>query len=105
MGENKAILPIPRFAGSLVSELNTDGYEQFTDTCKQGGENTGNASSTFIIRQLNTTVTATYYGRNEKINNHTDSVTDNVRNTVMAPGAMAGLSEIQWFALIHAFLK
>jgi hypothetical protein len=63
------------------------------------------ASSSFIVRIENNTVTVDYYGRNEKINNHTDSIIDNVRNTTMGLGAQAGLSELQWSVLIRAFLK
>lgn len=62
------------------------------------------ATSTFIIRRKETTVTASYYGRNEIPNTNTDKQTDNVRNTLIALGAMAGLSELQWSALIKGFL-
>jgi hypothetical protein len=62
------------------------------------------ASSTFIIRQEANNVTAAYYGRNETINNHTKTIKDNIRNTVVAMGAMAGMSELQWDTLLKCFL-
>jgi len=63
------------------------------------------ASSTLIIQQQSIHVTAMYYGRNETINNHTKVLADNIRNTVMAIGAMVGLSELHWERLIRSFLS
>lgn len=65
----------------------------------------GSASSTFVIKKEANTVTAFYHGRNEVVNAKTDSTVDNIRNSVVALGAFAGFSEIQWFALIKGFLK
>lgn len=62
------------------------------------------ASSTFIIERMNNLVLATYHGRNEVPNVETGKVEDNVRNAAVSAGAMAGLSEVQWLALIKAFL-
>jgi len=63
------------------------------------------ATSSFIIRRVGNTVTASYYGRNERVNASTDHVVDNIRNSVVALGAFAGFSEMQWSALIKAFLQ
>ena len=65
----------------------------------------GEASSTFVIRRVNTTVTASYHGRNEVPNTHTEKLTDNVRNAAVAIGAFVGFSELQWGSLISGFLK
>ena len=63
------------------------------------------ASSVFIIYRKELIVTAFYFGRNEVVNNHTGAVADNIRNTVMGLAAKAGISEMQWTALLHGFLK
>lgn len=63
------------------------------------------ATSSFIIHRNGNTVTASYHGRNEVPNTKTDKTTDNVRNAMVATGAIAGLSELQWSALIKGFLS
>ena len=63
------------------------------------------ATSTFIIKQEDNVVTASYYGRNEVPNVENVSMLDKVRNTVVATGAAIGLSELQWNALIKGFLQ
>lgn len=62
------------------------------------------ASSTFIIRRRGRHVTAAYHGRNELPNVGTGNVADNIRNAIVASGALAGLSELQWQMLLNAFL-
>jgi len=62
------------------------------------------ATSTFIIRRVGNRVTVSYHGRNEVPNVATDSTLDNIRNAIITSGAMAGLSEAQWGALIKAFI-
>ena len=57
------------------------------------------ATSTFIIRRKEKSVTASYHGRNETPH------TDKIRNTIVALGALAGLSEIQWSSLLEGFLQ
>lgn len=64
-----------------------------------------NSSSTMIVTLNEKTVTASYHGRNETVNNETESVVDNIRNTVIAAGALLGFSEIQWKKLIRGFLS
>ncbi len=63
------------------------------------------ASSSFLIRRYGHTVISSYHGRNEIPNAKTKNVLDNVRNTVVAAGAFAGLSEAYWNTLIKAFLE
>lgn len=63
------------------------------------------ATSTFIIERVNNTVTASYFGRNEVPNTNTGNFPNNVRNAIVAMGAFAGLSELQWTALINGFLQ
>ncbi|CAN5441813.1 hypothetical protein BH10BAC2_BH10BAC2_36240 [soil metagenome] len=63
------------------------------------------ATSTFIIKRNGTTITASYHGRNEKPNTKEVNFPDKIRNGLIATGALAGLSEIQWTALIKGFLE
>ncbi|MEO8763533.1 MAG: hypothetical protein ABI416_04560 [Ginsengibacter sp.] len=62
------------------------------------------ATSSFIIHRKGNKVTASYHGRNEAPNNATGKITDNIRNSMIAMGAFAFLSELQWSALIKGFL-
>ena len=50
------------------------------------------------------TVTAHYKGRNESPNTDELALTDKVRNVVVAGGALAGVSELQWRALLKGLL-
>ena len=63
------------------------------------------ATSSFIIQRKTKTVTASYHGRNEVPNTSTGNTIDNMRNLMVAAGASAGLSELQWIALLKGFLK
>jgi hypothetical protein len=63
------------------------------------------ATSTFVIERIGNPVTARYYGRNELPNTETSEKKDIIRNAIVATGAAAGLSELQWSALLKAFLK
>jgi hypothetical protein len=62
------------------------------------------ATSTFIIERNGEKVTAFYHGRNEVPNTATLKLVDNVRNALVAAGAMVSLSEAQWSALSKGFL-
>jgi hypothetical protein len=64
----------------------------------------GNATSTFIVEREGLKVTAFYHGRNEVLNTDTLKIGDNIRNALVAAGAMIGLSEAQWSMLIKGFL-
>lgn len=63
------------------------------------------ASSSFAVRRTGNKITASYHGRNERPNTNTGSVTDALRNTAVATGALIGLSEMQWSALIKGLLQ
>lgn len=62
------------------------------------------ATSTFKVVQQGLTVTAGVYGRNEVPNTKDTSVVDAIRNTLVATGAAAGGSKIQWQVLVDAWL-
>jgi hypothetical protein len=66
---------------------------------------TSASTSTFIIERKDKILTAHYAGRNEKPNNETGNFVDNARNTLVAIGALLGLSELQWNGLIKGFLS
>jgi hypothetical protein len=63
------------------------------------------ASSSFIIKRDAEKVMASYHGRNEKPNLENHGVIDKIRNAVVATGALLGMSELQWKALLEGFLK
>lgn len=63
------------------------------------------ATSTFIICREGNMVKALYYGRNEVPNTDIENKVDNIRNAVLAAGAIAGFSELQWMALLKGFLE
>lgn len=65
---------------------------------------TDESTSTFIIQRRRTLVTATYHGRNERPNVNTESILDNVRNSIIASGAFSGISETHWKKLIKGFI-
>jgi len=62
------------------------------------------ATSTFIILRKDKIVTASYHGRNETPNTEASNIGEVVRNVVVAIGAIAGLSELQWMALLKGLL-
>lgn len=66
---------------------------------------TENASSTFIVKRQGLTVAMCYYGRNELPNTNNDSMVDKVRNSLVAAGALAGMSNLQWNALAKGLLS
>ena len=63
------------------------------------------ATSCFMIKRENNKVTAAVYGRNEKPNTHTETLTDKARNTAVATGAISGFSKIQWKSLVNGLVK
>jgi len=66
---------------------------------------TEEATSTFILKRSGKTVTFSYHGRNEKPNTTEVDTVDKIRNKLVATGAVAGLSEIQWTALLKGVLQ
>ncbi len=66
---------------------------------------TESATSTLIIKRIDIAVTASYHGRNEKPNIETGNTVDNIRNGIVAFGALIGLSKLQWTALVKGILS
>lgn len=66
---------------------------------------TEEATSTFILKRVKATVTCSYHGRNEKPNTTDVETVDKIRNKLVATGAVAGLSEVQWTALLTGILQ
>jgi hypothetical protein len=62
------------------------------------------ATSTFIVERRGQQLTVSYHGRNEVPNIKNEEIGDKVRNVVVALGAMAGGSEIQWRAFLTGLL-
>lgn len=63
------------------------------------------ASSTFIVSRKGKTISAEIHGRNENPNIKNVSIADTIRNTIVALGAMLGLSDIQWKALAKGLIS
>lgn len=63
------------------------------------------ASSTWVVKRKGNTVTASYHGRNETPNTESEGIGDKLRNSIVAIGAMAGISALQWTALLKGLLK
>ena len=63
------------------------------------------ATSTFIVARSKNEVSAQIHGRNEEPNKHTELVTDNVRNTVVAKFAAVKFSDIQWKTLCKGLIS
>jgi hypothetical protein len=66
---------------------------------------TAEASSTLLVELSGTTVTLSYHGRNETPNTTAGNVVDKLRNAVTGTLAMAGVSELQWTALLKGLLE
>jgi len=66
---------------------------------------TESATSTLIIVRNENVVTASYHGRNEKPNLETGNTLENIRNGVVALGALIGLSKLQWTSLLKGLLS
>ena len=63
------------------------------------------ATSTFIVKRNGNKVSVSYHGRNELPNTTGVNTPDKIRNAVVAAGAIAGLSELQWKALLKGFVQ
>ncbi len=63
------------------------------------------ATSCFMVKRLQNKVIAGVYGRNEKPNTETETLTDKARNTAMATGAVGGFSKLQWKGLVNGLIK
>jgi hypothetical protein len=77
-------------------ELNNDVKHFFTDA----------ATSTFMISRIDNAITGGVYSRNEKPNvSETEDIGEKLRNTFVAMGAVAGLSDVQWKNLVKGILN
>jgi hypothetical protein len=63
------------------------------------------ATSCFMVKREHNKVTAAVYGRNEKPNTKTETVTDKARNAAIAGGAVTGFSKLQWKRLVNGLIK
>ncbi len=63
------------------------------------------ATSTFIVKRIGNKVISSYHGRNELPNTKNASFPDKIRNSLIAAGALSGISELQWKALISGLLE
>lgn len=63
------------------------------------------ATSTFRISRRGLEVAASVHGRNETANTETESVVDNLRNTIVSTGARAGFSTVQWNKLVKGLIE
>lgn len=91
---------LDEFAIELNASINPEKPEEgIAHFFKEG------AISIFIIKRNGNTVTAYYHGRNEVPNTEDVSLGDKVRNAIVAAGATAGISELQWTALIKGLME
>jgi hypothetical protein len=64
------------------------------------------ATSSFIVKREGKKILAEVHGRNEQPNvSETESLGSEIRNTIVATGALLGLSDIQWNKLVKGLLK
>ena len=63
------------------------------------------ASSTFMVIRNKNVVTSEIHGRNELPNVKSESTIDSVRNTLVAIGAIFGLSKLQWSKLVSGIVE
>jgi hypothetical protein len=63
------------------------------------------ATSNFIVRRENNKVIAGVYGRNEVPNTRAGNVVDKARNAAIGLSAVAGVSKLQWSALVKGIIE
>lgn len=63
------------------------------------------ATSSFAVQREGRKITVSVHGRNEVANTSTESLLDKARNTLVAIGAMIGLSTPQWKSLVKGILE
>jgi hypothetical protein len=63
------------------------------------------ATSTYMVQREGRKVWAAEHGRNETPNTDVDKALDKARNAAVALGGMAGLSKLQWKALVKGLLE
>lgn len=65
---------------------------------------TDEATSSFIVLRKGNTVEAHVHGRNEIPNTQSDNMIDTTRNAIIGTTAAAGISSVQWKALVNGLL-
>jgi len=63
-----------------------------------------NSSSSFVLMRQHRKITLSYHGRNERPNLGISHMRDKLRNLLMGIGAIMGISDMQWHALIKGLL-
>lgn len=63
------------------------------------------STSTFMVRQEGNKVYASIHDRNAKPNTNAEHITDKVRNTAVATGAITTFAKLQWQQLVDGILK
>ncbi|MGI4806071.1 MAG: hypothetical protein ACRYFL_14995 [Janthinobacterium lividum] len=63
------------------------------------------ATSTFVVKRKDKTVTAEVHGRNEVPNLHADGIWDTLRHVVVAVSAIIGFSNQQWNHLVKGLIE
>ena len=63
------------------------------------------ATSSFIVKRENDSLTAEVHGRNEKPNTEAGKLSDKIRNAVIGTGVVTGLAKIQWEKLVKGLLN
>ncbi len=63
------------------------------------------ATSNFIVRRKQLTLTAGVYGRNEVPNTETKKLVDKARNALVGVPAAAGFAKLQWKKLVDGLLS
>jgi len=91
---NEEVIAIRVRPASNPAKTNEDVAHFFTDE----------ATSSFIVSRKGKTVTAEVHGRNEKANTEAESIIDKTRNALVAAGAKAGISSIQWKNLVNGLI-
>jgi hypothetical protein len=63
------------------------------------------STSTFIVKRVGRTISASVHGRNETPNNSDVDLHDKIRNTIVALTARIGMSGPQWKMLVKGLLE
>jgi len=100
IAENIDPLAEQSFGMTLIATINPDKPDEGVAHFFADG-----ATSTFIIKRHGTKVIASYHGRNELPNTRKGMLSDKIRNSVIAAGARAGISELQWMILLKGLLQ
>ncbi len=87
---------------SMTARPSTNPLTSSTDTAHFL---TNQATSTFQVKRIGSTIYAEEHGRNEVPNSETEISLDNIRNTFVGWAAKIGFSYPQWKALVKGLLS